>query len=176
MRPLCRYSCSHKCCLSKYSLRFCVSRCPFPAVCNGALPAVPNGAFPTTCTGAAVAGTCTAVCNTGFTGSPVSTCLDTGAWSDVSGACTKSLTTGMAFLVSQGDDGSTGAVSYAGRVHLGRPAPYVLSTGTVHLGRPASYVLSTGTVHLHRMFCLREECTCTVCLVFSAGVCGSPAC
>ena len=55
------------------------------AVCNGS-PVAANGTF--SCgTSSAFGSTCTATCNTGFSGFPSATCGSAG-WSTVSGSCT----------------------------------------------------------------------------------------
>lgn len=56
------------------------------AVCDGITANVPNGAWPAgQCNNTQAGSTCTAACNSGFTGSPTSTC--NGTWTAVSGSC-----------------------------------------------------------------------------------------
>ena len=53
----------------------------------------PNATWPTTCANASSGGICSAICNSGFTGNPTTTCLGSGAWSAVTGNCTRRATT-----------------------------------------------------------------------------------
>lgn len=56
--------------------------------CWSALPPAPVAAtWPATCLGMQHGGICSATCSVGLTGTPFTTCLESGAWSPVTGAC-----------------------------------------------------------------------------------------